>query len=228
MKICYKSLLLLIAPALICLSVKGQVESAIELMNDTGVWASSPAHIGGAEEEEEDDAALFNEKAIDLGLWTIADSVALIPAFDTYCNWDTRNLFHIKSAKENIGCGQHFTLCRESCDFVYPVQGQITSFFGPRWGRIHYGLDIDLETGDPVSAAFEGMVRISQYHASYGNVVVIRHNSGLETVYAHLSQREVVPGDYVQAGDVVGLGGNTGRSFGSHLHFEVRYLGDAV
>ena len=90
---------------------------------------------------------------------------------------------------------------------------------------MHYGLDIDLETGDAVSAAFEGMVRISQHHDSYGNVVVIRHNNGLETLYAHLSERSVSPGDHVEAGDIIGLGGNTGRSYGSHLHFEIRFLG---
>jgi murein DD-endopeptidase MepM/ murein hydrolase activator NlpD len=92
---------------------------------------------------------------------------------------------------------------------------------------MHYGLDIDLEVGDNVYAAFEGMVRISQYHSSYGNVVVIRHNNGLETLYAHMSQRKVLPGDHVESGDIIGLGGNTGRSYGAHLHFECRYMGEA-
>jgi murein DD-endopeptidase MepM/ murein hydrolase activator NlpD len=92
---------------------------------------------------------------------------------------------------------------------------------------MHYGLEIDLEVGDNVMSAFEGMVRISQYHPSYGNVIVVRHNSGLETLYAHLSQRKVVPGNHVEAGEIIGLGGNTGRSYGAHLHFEVRYLGQA-
>jgi murein DD-endopeptidase MepM/ murein hydrolase activator NlpD len=92
---------------------------------------------------------------------------------------------------------------------------------------MHYGLDIDLEVGDNVFAAFEGMVRISQFHSSYGNVVVIRHNNGLETLYAHLSQRKVLPGDHLEAGDIIGLGGNTGRSYGAHLHFELRYMGQA-
>jgi murein DD-endopeptidase MepM/ murein hydrolase activator NlpD len=93
---------------------------------------------------------------------------------------------------------------------------------------MHNGLDLDLETGDNVHAAFEGLVRISQYHSSYGNVVVVRHNNGLETLYAHLSQRKVKPGDHVESGDIIGLGGNTGRSYGSHLHFEIRYMGDAI
>jgi murein DD-endopeptidase MepM/ murein hydrolase activator NlpD len=91
---------------------------------------------------------------------------------------------------------------------------------------LHAGLDLDLETGDPISSAFEGLVRISQFSDSYGNVVVVRHPNGLETLYAHMSARMVVSGQYVQAGDLLGLGGNTGHSFGAHLHFETRYLGN--
>ena len=203
-------------------------QSAIELMADTAAWENYEAHIGGPTAEEEAEAALFSEESRDLGLWTLADSIAKIPAYDTYCDWDTKNLFLKKDGAESLVEPIDFILCRDACDFVYPANGIITSSFGPRWGRMHSGLDIDLETGDPVSAAFEGMVRISQYSSSYGNVVVIRHSNGLETLYAHLSQRTVVPGDYVQAGDQIGLGGNTGRSYGSHLHFEVRYKGDAI
>ncbi|MFY8136582.1 MAG: peptidoglycan DD-metalloendopeptidase family protein [Flavobacteriales bacterium] len=203
-------------------------QSAIELMADTAAWENYEAHIGGPTAEEEEEAALFSEESRDLGLWTLADSIAKIPAYDTYCDWDTKNLFVKKDGAESLVEPIDFILCHDACDFVYPANGIITSSFGPRWGRMHSGLDIDLETGDPVSAAFEGMVRISQYSSSYGNVVVIRHSNGLETLYAHLSQRTVVPGDYVQAGDQIGLGGNTGRSYGSHLHFEVRYKGDAI
>jgi murein DD-endopeptidase MepM/ murein hydrolase activator NlpD len=72
------------------------------------------------------------------------------------------------------------------------------------------------------------MVRISHYSQSYGNVVVVRHANGLETLYAHMEARFVQPGQWVQNGDVVGLGGNTGRSYGAHLHFEIRYLGHAI
>ena len=185
------------------------------------------ANIGGAYEDEIEAPALSADENSDLG-WDIADSLANIPAYDTYCHWDTRNLFLHKEAKEYVVDTMNFTLCKESCDFNYPINGIMTSDFGPRGGRFHYGVDLDLETGDAVSAAFEGMVRISMYHASYGNVVVIRHNNGLETLYAHLSKREVKSGDHVEAGDVIGLGGNTGRSFGSHLHFEVRYLGEPI
>jgi murein DD-endopeptidase MepM/ murein hydrolase activator NlpD len=200
-------------------------------MNDTTSWQNWPPNVGGASLEEEDEASLYYETPVDLGLWTEADSAANIPAFEMYDGFDTRTLFtHDVDMKAIFSDSDtlNFTLCRESCDFVYPANGQLTSPFGPRWGRMHTGLDIDLETGDAVAAAFEGMVRISQYHNSYGNVVVIRHSNGLETLYAHMSQRKVKPGDYVQAGTIIGLGGNTGRSYGSHLHFEVRYMGQAI
>lgn len=184
--------------------------------------------VGGAEEEEVDAVPLFTEKSLELFLRNVNDSLAYIPGYDAYCHWDTRNLFH---QKENLGALRDticFRLTHEACDFRFPAEGHMTSPFGPRWGRMHYGMDIDLETGDAVYAAFEGMVRISQYHATYGNVIVIRHANGLETLYAHLSRRNVLPGDYVQAGDPIGLGGNTGRSYGAHLHFEVRYLGSPI
>lgn len=190
------------------------------------------AHIGGATEEEAAETALYIEPASEkLVLLTVADSLRHIPAYDEYCHWDTKYLFTQKSAQDELKYNKSITfrMAHSECDFVFPTNWGIqTSPFGPRWGRMHSGLDLDLETGDNVYAAFEGMVRISQYHASYGNVVVVRHNNGLETLYAHMSQRKVKPGDHVEAGDVVGLGGNTGRSFGSHLHFEIRYLGEAI
>jgi murein DD-endopeptidase MepM/ murein hydrolase activator NlpD len=93
---------------------------------------------------------------------------------------------------------------------------------------MHYGIDIGLNTGDPVKSAFEGMVRFAKKHGGYGNVVIIRHYNGLETVYAHLHKIKVKPGQIVEAGQVIGTGGNTGRSFGSHLHFEVRFKGKPI
>ncbi len=188
---------------------------------------SSLPHAGGASEEEVNTLPIFNERELELKLVTSGDSIRHIPAYETYCNWDTKNLFAHKADKSIIGTGVNFTLTHSDCDFHYPAIGIMTSPFGPRWGRMHYGLDIDLEVGDNVYAAFEGMVRISQFHSSYGNVVVIRHNNGLETLYAHMSQRKVLPGDHIEAGEVIGLGGNTGRSYGAHLHFEIRYMGHA-
>lgn len=108
--------------------------------------------------------------------------------------------------------------------FVKPADGIITSHYGWRHGRNHNGTDIDLNTGDAVRAAWGGKVRYAQYNdGGFGNLVIIRHYNGLETFYAHLSKLLVVPNQLVEAGETIGLGGNTGHSYGSHLHFEVRF-----
>ena len=105
----------------------------------------------------------------------------------------------------------------------------ITSNYGPRWGRVHKGLDIKVYIGDTIRAAFSGKVRIVKYEPrGYGKYVVIRHHNGLETYYAHMSKQLVRENEEVKAGDPIGLGGNTGRSTGSHLHFETRICGVAI
>lgn len=105
----------------------------------------------------------------------------------------------------------------------------ITSNFGRRWGRMHKGLDIKVYIGDTIRAAFAGKVRIVRYEANgYGNYVVIRHYNGLETIYGHMSKHLVEENQTVNPGDPIGLGGNTGRSTGSHLHFETRLCGVAL
>ena len=111
--------------------------------------------------------------------------------------------------------------------FVVPYQTKVFSRFGMRRGRRHQGVDLPLKMGTPVVAAFDGRVRASTYTKGYGNLVIIRHENGLETFYGHLSKREVEVGDWVRAGDEIGLGGSTGRSTGPHLHFETRYQGYA-
>lgn len=110
---------------------------------------------------------------------------------------------------------------------------RITDVFGyrPRRRRIHYGLDIKVQTGDTIRAAFDGRVRVVKNQGrrrGYGKYIIIRHENGLETLYGHLSKQLVFEDQYVEAGDVIGLGGNTGRSTGSHLHFETRLLGQAL
>ena len=106
---------------------------------------------------------------------------------------------------------------------------KITSKFGPRRRRMHNGLDIKVYIGDTIRAAFSGKVRMVKYERrGYGKYVVIRHENGLETVYGHLSKQIVDENQYVEAGEPIGLGGNTGRSTGSHLHFETRFLGQAI
>lgn len=158
------------------------------------------------------------------------DSLISFPAFDLYCSWDTLNIhyakFDITTLKDSIHEVSLFD--ENSCGYVHPFSGKVTSKFGPRKKRFHYGVDIDLETGDAVNAAFDGKIRIAKKSKSYGNVIVIRHSNGLETYYAHLSKSNVVVGQEVFAGEVIGLGGNTGKSRGSHLHFEVRYLGQPI
>ena len=115
-------------------------------------------------------------------------------------------------------------------NFVMPVTDvKITSPFGPRRRRFHYGTDLKLQSGDTVFAAFDGKVRVKRYERrGYGYFLVIRHPNGLETVYGHLSRFLVDEEDYVIAGQPIALGGNTGRSTGSHLHFECRFLGQAI
>lgn len=114
--------------------------------------------------------------------------------------------------------------------FCMPTEHrQVTSNFGARWGRQHKGLDIKVYIGDTIRAAFDGKVRIVRYEAKgYGKYVVIRHNNGLETTYGHMSKQLVREDQIVKAGDPIGLGGNTGRSTGSHLHFETRLCGVAL
>ncbi|MDR0686041.1 MAG: peptidoglycan DD-metalloendopeptidase family protein [Dysgonamonadaceae bacterium] len=112
--------------------------------------------------------------------------------------------------------------------FVNPFNGRVTSRFGVRKRRFHYGTDIKLQVGDTVLAAFDGKVRIKKNQGrrkGYGKYIVLRHSNGLETVYGHLSGFLVDLDENVKAGQPIGLGGNTGRSFGSHLHFECRFLG---
>jgi murein DD-endopeptidase MepM/ murein hydrolase activator NlpD len=109
-----------------------------------------------------------------------------------------------------------------------PITGVVTSHYGWREGKIHKGIDIDLNKGDKVVAAFSGKVRLARAQGGYGNVVIIMHPNGLETVYAHLSRIKVKAGDIVLSGQTVGLGGSTGHSSGSHLHFEIRYQGYAL
>jgi murein DD-endopeptidase MepM/ murein hydrolase activator NlpD len=111
--------------------------------------------------------------------------------------------------------------------YALPADGYITSGFGRRRYLWHYGVDIKLYRGDSVRVAFDGVVRVTKYdRRGYGHVVVVRHRDGLETIYGHLSKKLVGSGQRVRAGEVIGLGGSSGRSTGTHLHFETRYRGE--
>ena len=144
-------------------------------------------------------------------------------------NWDTTVSNPYKLEQANLPYSWSIWLVDSLDQYKCPFQGEIhpRGKFGPRRGRRHQGVDIPLKTGDPIYAAFTGKVRMSKYLGGYGNVVVIRHENGIETFHGHLSKRMVAEGDWVNAGDVIGLGGSTGRSTGPHLHFETRYQGFA-
>lgn len=150
-----------------------------------------------------------------------------------YAVWDSQtvNPYQIDGSKfsQTVQIALFDTL--KDLSWAFPLRGdtsKINSKFGMRHWRWHYGIDLDLETGDPVYAAFDGIVRISRYGRGFGNFVVLRHYNGLETVYGHLSKRDVSVGFYVKAGQRIGLGGSTGRSSGAHLHFELRYQGNPI
>ena len=147
-----------------------------------------------------------------------------MPGFNLYQNFDIVTIHY-----RHQGSAARDTI--DLAGYHHPANYRITSNYGYRHRRMHRGVDLGYPEGTPVAAAWDGIVRISKGTANtggYGNLVVIRHDNGLETYYAHLSRRLVNPGQMVKAGDIIGLGGNTGRSYGSHLHFEVRYLGNDI
>ncbi len=114
-------------------------------------------------------------------------------------------------------------------DHCIPVPGHVTSNYGWRWGRMHKGIDLKLQVGDTVRAAFTGKISTTAYQAKgYGYYVKIRHSNGMETVYGHLKKILVKPNQIVRAGEAIALGGNTGRSTGPHLHFETKFMGMTI
>ncbi|MFA6923062.1 MAG: M23 family metallopeptidase [Bacteroidales bacterium] len=141
-------------------------------------------------------------------------------------NWDNANvrvhrvdLSHKKDTTKIIFC--------PDSGFCFPHKGKVISPFGFRGRQLHTGMDIKLNMKDSVFCAFDGMVRMAKKYGGYGKVVVIRHYNGLETLYGHLSYISVHVNQFVKAGDLIGLGGKTGRATSPHLHFETRFLGEA-
>lgn len=147
-----------------------------------------------------------------------------------------RNALYPSWNTDKVHCYNHVELPEsyriDLRGFTMPTTSRVvTSNFGyrPAFRRMHKGIDVKVYTGDTIRAAFDGKVRVVDYEgAGYGYFVVIRHKNGLETIYAHLSRQHVTEGQIVKSGQPIGLGGNTGRSFGSHLHFETRFLGVAI
>lgn len=144
------------------------------------------------------------------------------PSEDLYEDWSNKYAHHETTLPDSFRISLK--------DFCMPTNSRlITSNFGSRWGRQHKGLDIKVYIGDTIRAAFSGKIRVVRYEArGYGKYVVIRHYNGLETIYGHMSKQLVTEDQEVRAGDPIGLGGNTGRSTGSHLHFETRLCGVAL
>lgn len=155
-----------------------------------------------------------------------------INGFDYYKLWETNKLNPYKFNGEYYTDSLNLLLYSKEGlgSWHSPLDKTIvTSDFGLRRAVWHYGIDIRVKTGNPVYAVFDGVVRISGYdRRGFGRFVVIRHKNGLETLYAHLSKNLMKLGQEVTAGDIIGKGGNSGRSTAPHLHFELRYSGNAI
>jgi len=179
------------------------------------------------EEETEEADSTFDDYLTSIGFF----DTSMIPKGDNYPIWST-TIIHPNGQDLSRITDTTEVILVNGKDLIFhpPCFGGLTSGFGYRQmrrsrGRMHYGTDIKLYTGDPVYAVFDGVVRIAKYSPSYGYVVVVRHFNGLETVYAHFSKLLAMPGIPIRAGQPIGLGGSTGHSYGSHLHFEMRFKG---
>jgi murein DD-endopeptidase MepM/ murein hydrolase activator NlpD len=156
--------------------------------------------------------------------YMLLNEAYIIPSDDMYPTW-SNSVVHYNSAMPDS-----FRI--DLRNYVMPTSNtKITDIFGyrPNRRRVHQGLDIKVQSGDTIYAAFDGKVRVTSYQRrGYGHYIVIRHNNGMETLYAHLSKKLVKANQNVKAGDPIGLGGNTGRSSGSHLHFETILMGKSL
>ncbi len=176
----------------------------------------------------EDDSVCVDDEFVFLN-----DSQTVIPvdyllANEYFSIWDSKNLdpygYELKDFKDTVNLKLY-----ELENWSPPVKStEVNSKYGLRRWRWHHGIDLDLERGDSIYAAFDGIVRIAKYNwGGYGYYIMLRHKNGLETLYGHLTKYLVEVGQEVKAGELIGLGGSTGRSTGPHLHFETRYQGHA-
>ncbi len=176
---------------------------------------------------EIDPEFIENETILNL-IDEVTPTVSYVPANDLYKGrWDNNNIRYSSTQFSNSEDTLIFNLVGESdTPYFHPVKGRMISKYGPRSGRLHTGTDIKLNSGDSVYCAFDGVVRIAKRLSGYGNMVLVRHNNGLETLYAHLKTIKVKINDPINAGDLIGLGGRTGRATTDHLHFETRIFGE--
>lgn len=143
--------------------------------------------------------------------------------------WDTLSIHAYKEyPKDSIPEEVDLILVDSLHNYCPPILGTVRSGYSFRRTREHQGIDIPLQYGDTIRAAFDGVVRYcngGRATGGYGNMIVLRHSNGLETYYGHLSKYIVHKGEMIKAGEIIGYGGSTGRSTGPHLHFETRYKG---
>ena len=161
-----------------------------------------------------------------LAVWGIAEAgAAPLKARNRRLNIASDEL-----AKQQAKLEQANIRYADFCNYCMPTPNRVvTSRYGRRWGRKHEGIDIRVKKGDTIRSAFKGRVALVTYdRKGYGYYVVVRHQHGLETLYAHMSKQLVKVGQHVEVGTPVGLGGSTGRSSGPHLHFEIRLNGEAL
>lgn len=143
-------------------------------------------------------------------------------------NWDSVAVHIAKTDFTNLQDSILLPLFDPIEGYELPHFGDVTSKFGWRRYRYHYGIDTKNQYGEPIFCVFDGIVRIARRSRTYGNFVIVRHKNGLETFYAHCSKLLVSQNQEVKAGDIIALVGSTGRSTGPHLHFEVRYKGNPI
>lgn len=157
---------------------------------------------------------------------------AWVKIAEYYSIWDSRIVNPYKIDRYSFDEPVNIVLFDSTKGYGYAMpqrKTKVNSKFGMRGWRPHFGIDLELDTGDSIYAAFDGIIRIVAYEGGgWGKFVLIRHYNGLETLYGHLSKHLVQTGTYVKAGDLIGLGGSTGRSSGPHLHLEVRYQGNPI
>jgi murein DD-endopeptidase MepM/ murein hydrolase activator NlpD len=156
----------------------------------------------------------------------LKDEELLFPADDLYQIWNNTSV----NPYASLAMPDSFAI--ELYNVAMPVDGdaiRVTSPFGPRRRRMHRGIDLKVQVGDTIRAAWDGKVRVKRYEKrGFGYFLILRHSNGLETVYGHLSAFLVEEDQLVHAGEPIALGGNTGRSTGSHLHFETRFFGETI
>ncbi len=183
-----------------------------------------------------EDTVFFDDAEGELSVVEVNEQVNMDSVWVTiaqyYAIWDSRTINPYKIDGAEFKDTINFVLYDSTAGHYWSMpmaHNRLTSRFGMRTYRWHYGTDLGLEIGEPILSVFDGIVRIVQYDArGYGRYVVIRHYNGLETLYAHMTATNVTVGQLVKAGEVIGKGGSTGRSTGPHLHFEVRYEGNAI